>query len=409
MDPYDERRMVQGAQFRLFGFPVTIRPGFVVIIALIAFVYGGSLGPWLAGSLAGFTLIHELGHATVARHFGARASIALDLLYGYASYVPSRYLARWERALIAAAGPAVEIAIGLAVLLAMGANPLSLDSVSDSPASYAIWWAGPVIGLLNLVPALPLDGGSIASLGLDRFVPGRGRLYMTYVSLGLAGAGLLAVIRYPLWRPGLLVVALIGASNYQELRHHHRADQPDDTQARMLTAIQGAEEQAWATGRPGLFPPGIRPSPWFQAHQLLGAGRPDQARALLLTSLEDGRTDWVPPRGPSLDDLRALVTLLPRELPTANRYGGQVMLSVLEQVGELRWAADYGAKLYRVHAGGGIAHQVSRALALLGYDDDAAGWLRAAIQGGVNPSLLRADPDLAGLRARPDIRALLSA
>ncbi len=81
--------MVQGAQFRLFGFPVTIRPGFVVIIAIIAFVYGGALGPWLAGSLAAFTLLHELGHAWRPAASAPRPSIALDLLYGYASYVPS--------------------------------------------------------------------------------------------------------------------------------------------------------------------------------------------------------------------------------------------------------------------------------------------------------------------------------
>src|SRR5207342_166511 len=115
-----------------------------------------------------------------------------------------------------------------------------------------------------------LDGGNIASLGLDRLFPGRGRLYMTYASLGLAGLALVGVVRYPMWRPALLVVALIGASNYQEVRHHRQGDQPDDTHARMMAAVQGAEEQAWATGRPGLFPPGVRPSPWFQAHQLLG-------------------------------------------------------------------------------------------------------------------------------------------
>jgi len=68
---------MEGARFQLFGFPVTIRPGFVVIIAVIAFLYGGELGPWLAGSLAVFTLVHELGHAWMARRFGATAAIAL--------------------------------------------------------------------------------------------------------------------------------------------------------------------------------------------------------------------------------------------------------------------------------------------------------------------------------------------
>jgi hypothetical protein len=97
------------------------------------------------------------------------------------------------------------------------------------------------------------------------------------------------------------------------------------------------------------------------------------------------------------------VDLLPAELPTANRYGGQVLISVLEQVGELRRAAAYGATLYRAHPSGSVAHQVARALVLLGYEDDAAGWLRLALGGGVSEAALRDDPDLAPLldRLRP--------
>lgn len=46
---------------------------------------------------------------------------------------------------------------------------------------------------------------------------------------------------------------------------------------------------------------------------------------------------------------------------------------------------------------------------LLGYDDDAVGWLRLALGGGVPAGALRADPDLAGLRERDDVIALLGA
>ena len=232
---------------------------------------------------------------------------------------------------------------------------------------------------------------------------------MTYVSLGMAAVGFIALIRYPVWRPSILVVALIAISNLHELRQHRQGPQGDGSDHRMLMAAHGAEEQAWASGRPGLFPPGVRPSPWFQAHQQLLARRPDQARALLIGSLEDDRTDWLPPQGPTLAQLRALVALLPHELPTANRYGGQVLVSILEQVGELRWAATYGAALYRAHPHGSIAHQVTRSLVLLGYDDDAVGWLRLALSGGVPAGALRADPDLAGLRERDDVIALLGA
>ncbi len=49
----------------------------------------------------------------------------------------------------------------------MGVDPMSTDSVRQSNASLAIWWAGPVIGLLNLIPVLPLDGGHLAMIGVE--------------------------------------------------------------------------------------------------------------------------------------------------------------------------------------------------------------------------------------------------
>ena len=93
--------------FRLLGFPVHVRPGFVMFMLLIVVLYSNELGLWLAGSLAVLTLIHELGHALAARRAGARAEISLDFLAGYASYVPSRPISRLEQAWISFAGPAV--------------------------------------------------------------------------------------------------------------------------------------------------------------------------------------------------------------------------------------------------------------------------------------------------------------
>ena len=69
----------------------------------------------------------------------------------------------------------------------MGVNPTDRFSIDDSPASWAIWWAGPMIGLLNLIPVLPLDGGHIVLTGLDRLVGKRSRLWMLYFSLAVTG------------------------------------------------------------------------------------------------------------------------------------------------------------------------------------------------------------------------------
>src|SRR3954464_10691373 len=130
--------------FRLFGFPVHVRPGFFMLMVVVVLANGPQLGLWLAAFIASLTLIHELGHAFAARATGARASIALDFLAGYASFVPTRPLKRWERAGISVAGPAIQITLGVAVLLAMGVNPLDYDQARESAPSLAVWWAGPL-------------------------------------------------------------------------------------------------------------------------------------------------------------------------------------------------------------------------------------------------------------------------
>ncbi len=81
------------------------------------------------------------------------------MLAGYTSYEPTRELTARERATIAVAGPLAEIIPGLLALTAMGVNPFDHDAIRASDAALAIWWAGPVLGVVNLLPLLPLDGG----------------------------------------------------------------------------------------------------------------------------------------------------------------------------------------------------------------------------------------------------------
>jgi Zn-dependent protease len=179
-----------------------------LFVALALVAYRGALGPWLAGSLAVFTVTHELGHATMAKIYGARAEIALDMLAGYTSYEPSRPMTTRERATIAFAGPMAEIVPGLLALTALGVNPFDQDAIRASDAALAIWWAGPVLGLVNLLPLLPLDGGVIISTIAEGAMPGRGKRYTQIASIALTAlitVGLLS-------RPGLRPVALFSGA-----------------------------------------------------------------------------------------------------------------------------------------------------------------------------------------------------
>lgn len=160
-------------RFSIFGIPVLIQPFFWVSLILI----GGGLNANSPSSIlrmalfaiAGFVsiLVHELGHALTARKFGAYSEITLQAFGGYAAYSGVR-LTRPQSFAITAAGPAIQILLGLAILVSLPylptLNPPGLYFIKTL-MSISLFWA-----LLNLLPILPLDGGRMldAILGPER-------------------------------------------------------------------------------------------------------------------------------------------------------------------------------------------------------------------------------------------------
>src|SRR3954468_104982 len=105
---------------RVFGFPVEINLSFVLLLALVFVAYGGLPGVIIVGLAFGSVLLHELGHALVARRLGVHvAGIELSFFGGAAKMVEMPRTPNHELA-IAAAGPAVSLALGVAGL-ALGA------------------------------------------------------------------------------------------------------------------------------------------------------------------------------------------------------------------------------------------------------------------------------------------------
>lgn len=386
-------------------------------MVLIVVVNGGPFGLWLAGGIAVFTLLHELGHAAAARSTGASAEISLDFLAGYASFVPTRPLTRWERAGIAAAGPAAQIAVGVAVLLAMGVHPLDRPGLRASDAAFAIWWSGPMLGLVNLLPVLPLDGGSIAATALDRLAPGRGHRIMTAVSLPVTLAGLVVMALDDRWRFLTPFLAVLLVLQLQQLSAQGDVDggtatddAPDEP---VHNPLQLAEEHAW---RHGETPPiGHRAalSPWFRAHRLLTAGQIHEAQRTLLDGLVAPTVDggaWWPPRAASVEQLGRLVDLLPRPLPDGNPYAATVLVEVLARVERWRDAADYGARCYARSPSAPLATLVARSVAALGEPDLAVRWLEAAAldddAAAIVADAIDNAPELRALRWRSDVQAI---
>jgi Zn-dependent protease len=171
--------------FSVFGFPTRIRPGFGIFLLLLTIIYPAPLGLWVALAMGVFTLVHELGHAFAARRAGCTASISLDFMVAYASYSSNNELNWRAKSLITISGPALQIGSALLVLASAGVNPMSRNDITSSSFAASVWWSGIALGLLNLVPLLPLDGGALVATIAEHFAPGKGRNAVLYLSFGI--------------------------------------------------------------------------------------------------------------------------------------------------------------------------------------------------------------------------------
>ncbi len=171
--------MGEGFQLlRIRGIPLRIHPSWFVILALATLAFqqqysqellgpgapGAGLLTWLlalATALLLFVsvLLHELGHSMAALAQGVKVrSITLFLLGGVANIERESTTARGAL-IVAAAGPLVSLLLAAALLgSSHGAAHLSppLGALVSQLGKLNL-----VLGLFNLLPGLPLDGGLI--------------------------------------------------------------------------------------------------------------------------------------------------------------------------------------------------------------------------------------------------------
>lgn len=144
----------------LAGFPVELNLSFALLLAFVWLAFGGAVGVGLVLLVFASVLIHELGHALVARRLGVRiAGIELSFFGGAAKMVDQPRSANHE-VMIAAAGPAVS--------LMLGGLGLGLGTLLHAPLFAWIGYTNFIIAAFNLIPALPMDGGRILRALLSR-------------------------------------------------------------------------------------------------------------------------------------------------------------------------------------------------------------------------------------------------
>ncbi len=160
----------------LGGVDVLVRSSWFLIAALVAYLVApgiervqpglGSLkyvaGAAFAVLLTLSLLLHELSHALMSKHFGIPVrSITLHFIGGVTAMEAEPATPKQEFA-ISGIGPVTSLGVaGVAYAL--------LQVTPDGLLSFVVGglaWANLVVGVLNLVPGMPLDGGRVLRAGV---------------------------------------------------------------------------------------------------------------------------------------------------------------------------------------------------------------------------------------------------
>ncbi len=216
-------------RFSIFGIPVRVSPMFW--LGSVVLGWGAmELGPpfllmWVVVCFVSI-LVHEMGHALVARWLGCHhVEASLQLMGGLATFQPGRDFTQGKSILVSLAGPGAGFILYFLMQYVI-AGPLLRYSVGNLDPNLTkliafgviqwlylnLWW-----GLVNLLPVLPLDGGQVCRSVCLSASPFRGE--NTARSISIAVAGLVAVyfLTNQQTYPGILFLSL-AVSNYQSGR-----------------------------------------------------------------------------------------------------------------------------------------------------------------------------------------------
>ena len=179
------------------GIPIRLHLTFLLVLSALFLLGGGTAGSGVLffAALFGCVLLHELGHALMARRFGIGVrEIVLYPIGGVARLTdaPTPKQELW----VTAAGPAVNVALAAALFAYLAVTGQAGALTTPGAANFAerLLFANVALFAFNLLPAFPLDGGRLLRAGLalrigeeraTRFATTTGRLIA--VGLGLFG------------------------------------------------------------------------------------------------------------------------------------------------------------------------------------------------------------------------------
>ena len=439
---------------KLLGVPTRIEGSFFVL----SFFLGASRGrnlplllEWMLVVLVS-VLLHELGHALVARKFGLSPSIKLYSMGGLTSWDSELSLTPLKHLLISLAGPAAGFLFGGIVFVAGPAVFGSSSSQLLSVAYSDLLWVNLGWGIFNLLPMLPLDGGQVL-VTLEEWISKRkSRLVSHAISLMVAlGITFLALSLGSIWiailggwfvytNGGALVQKL---QTYRDQKIRPLLDQAHDALTKSefdkaMVLTREAQKQARTTAvrceaAQLLIFILVHQSRFQEAEEELikfnGVfGEDSYLKGLFYFQKEEMAT--------AIPHLRLAFSRSPTEqlgmilyqalinektwVETLELCGHPVLSDVSWKLyvnlqneafasGEFRVAAQAGSLAFEKQPDPNVAYNIACSLARDSEIAKACEWLQRAIDSGFNnKDLLATDSDLDSLRLSPEFEAILA-
>jgi Zn-dependent protease len=174
---------------RVLGIPIVISPYWFLVAAILVYLYANSLDNAVSPSTTRYlvsaafvillylsVLVHELSHCVVARAF--KLSVRRVLLYplGGFSEIEQEPPTPAQEFAVSAAGPAISLVLAGVAAAVTKVVPDGLPNLLIDQ----LFRANLLVGLFNLLPGLPLDGGRLLRAGV--WAVARNRLVGTRIS-----------------------------------------------------------------------------------------------------------------------------------------------------------------------------------------------------------------------------------
>jgi Zn-dependent protease len=163
--------------FRIFGFPIRVDPSWILILLLVTYSLAAGYFPanhpgmpttayWAMGFVAAMglfssILFHEISHSLVARHYKIKIEgITLFIFGGVAEMKgesPTPKVEFW----VAVVGPIASFILAYGFLRLSSYGEALHWNKALVLIFYYLGFMNGLLGLFNLIPAFPLDGGRV--------------------------------------------------------------------------------------------------------------------------------------------------------------------------------------------------------------------------------------------------------